>query len=253
MVTNIQNFSPSTQTDKCQIQERTVPHFLPKQITSNFLQCPWTLQFSRRKMRAGAMATAADEHIDVIPGTRVQKKGPSQLRALQEGSQRARSRWLLQLRAGSYKPEGKSEPGWGTDWWDHWVLGWKSAQEHRQPERYMLFLFLALYIFICNLLSSFPFVFLSKLIFALPLPVSKCLFLLSSIFYPFPTLVTESFLASLFISFFRLLFLSLWPWGGWYSHFPPSVPLHGCFHVCTIPKRRIDTLASLWKFDLEMG
>lgn len=133
--------------------------------------------------------------------------------------------------------KGKVSQGEATDWWEHWVQGWKSAQEHHQPERYMLLLFLALYI-----LSSFLFVFLIKLIFAC---LFQCLLLLSSIFYLFPTLFTVSFPASLSISFFKLLFLSFWPWGVilWFSSL--FVPLHGCFHVCTIQKRRIDTLASL--------
>lgn len=113
---------------------------------------------------------------------------------------------------GSCKPEGESDPGWGTSLVRSLSAGVKECRRTSPDWKIYVISFSSSLHFICNLLSFFPFVFLSKLIFALLLPISKCILLLSSIFYPFPTLFTISFLASLSISFFRLLFLSLWPW-----------------------------------------
>lgn len=63
------------------------------------------------------MATTADWHIDVIAGTWINNKGPSKHRALHEGKQKARSRWLLQLqRGGGYKLKGKMSKKEAADW-----------------------------------------------------------------------------------------------------------------------------------------
>lgn len=173
------------------------------------------------------MATTADWHIDVIAGTWINNKRPSKHRALHEGKQKARSRWLSQLQLGEglqTKRENEKEGGSRlvrslrigledcrrpSPAWKLHVLSFSNSAFHLQP--FIFFL-------ICH---------------PLLLPVSKCLLLLSPILYPFPALLTLSFPASLSISFFSLFFLSLWHWALILAFSSLYVPAHGFFYVHT--------------------
>lgn len=82
-----------------------------KQITSNFLRCPWTLQFSTGKIWTDSMATTTDWHINVIAVMWINKNRPSK----HEGRQKARSRWLLEPQAGGVTNwKGKMSKRWGS-------------------------------------------------------------------------------------------------------------------------------------------
>lgn len=143
--------------------------------------------------------------------------------------------------------KGKVSQGEATDWWEHWVQGWKSAQEHHQPERYMLLLFLALYI-----LSSFLFVFLIKLIFALPISVSSPTFFYflsipHSIHCIFSSIPFYFFLQAAFPVFLTLggdtvIFLPLCPtpWLFPCVHNPEEKDWYTCFTIKVWPWDGLD-------------
>lgn len=199
------------------------------------------------------MATTADWHIDVIPGRWINKKPPSKQRALHEGRQTARSRWLLRPRAGGLQTKReKWARGEAADWWDHWGQGWKSAEECHPAWKLHVISFFNSPHFICSLFSSFPFVILFKLFLFLA-SVSKHFLLFSPILCPFLTLLTLSFPATLFISFFIHLPPSLWHCGVILAFSSLPIPARGCSHGHTVWKRRIYVLASLSKSDLDMA
>lgn len=128
------------------------------------------------------MATTADWHIDVIAGMWSNVERPSKQRTLHEGRQKTRSRCLLQPWAGSYKLKGKNEQEVRQQAGEITERGWKRAEGCHPTWKLYTISFSTSPHFICNLLSSFPFViqlfiFLASLYFQELSPILSHYFL----------------------------------------------------------------------------